>query len=165
MKLYKSKTLNLTLIEPKFFNDKRGKFIESFSKKKYLEILKINFVEDDFCINKINVFRGIHGDVNTWKLISCIYGSINSYVVNCDETSPSFGKWEMFRLSSKNYFQVLVPPKFGNAYHIKKEGSIYHYKQSNYYQGAKNQFTYKWDDPRIKLRLDSSKLVLSHRDK
>ena len=34
--------------------------------------ININFREDDFSINKKNVFKGIHGDNNTWKLVSCI---------------------------------------------------------------------------------------------
>lgn len=165
MRLYKSKKLDLIIIKPNFFTDKRGKFIESFSKKLYFNKLNINFVEDDFCINNKNVFRGIHGDYKTWKLVSCIHGSIDSYIVNCKKKSPDFGKWEMFKLNSKNYYQVLVPPGYGNAYLIKQTGSIYHYKQSNYYSGAKNQFTYKFNDPRINLKINTKNIILSERDK
>ena len=77
-----------------------------------LNLVKIKFVEDDFSINKKNVFKGIHGDQNTWKLVSCVYGKCAAFIVDCRKTSKNFGKWEKFILSEKNYFQILIPPNF-----------------------------------------------------
>ena len=164
MNIRLSKKLKLKIITVNKFKDKRGDFIESYNKNIYFKRLKLNFIEDDFTINKKSVFRGIHGDNSTWKLISCIYGVIESYIVNCDLDSKNFGKWEKFILSDKNYKQILVPPKFGNAYLVKKNNSIYHYKQTKTYTGAKNQFTYKWYDPRINLKIKKP-LIISNRDK
>ncbi len=54
------------------------------------------FVEDDISVSTKGGTRGIHGDAETWKLISCLYGRFYFVVVNCDRESPAFGKWQSF---------------------------------------------------------------------
>ena len=167
MKIKISKKLKLKIIQPNsIFKDHRGIYLETFNLKKFKNRFKnLKFVEDDFSINKQNVFKGIHGDNKTWKLVSCVYGKCISYIVNCDEKSKNFGKWEKFILSENNYFQILVPPKYGNSFLVKSKVAVYHYKQTQYYKGMKKQFTYKYNDPRIKLNLFSKNLIISDRDK
>ena len=160
-----SKILKLKIIHPSPFRDKRGTYFESFNKRKYQKKLKVNFVEDDFSINKKNVFKGIHGDNKTWKLVSCIHGKVDAYIVNCEKKSKNFGKWEKFELSSKKFRQILIPPNFGNSFYVKSNIAIYHYKQSKYYEGKNKQFTYKWHDPLINLKLEKKKLIISKRDR
>ena len=153
MKIQLSKKLKLILIYPNtVFKDKRGIYLETFNFKNYKNKLNINFVEDDFSINKKNVFKGIHGDSKTWKLISCVYGKCAVYIVDCRNNSKHFGTWEKFILSSDNFYQVLVPPNFGNSFLVLSKVAVYHYKQSEYYSGMTKQFTYKWNDPRIKFK-------------
>jgi dTDP-4-dehydrorhamnose 3,5-epimerase len=165
MKIQLSKKLKLMLIYPNTeFKDKRGIYLETFNLKNYKNKLNINFVEDDFSINKKNVFKGIHGDSKTWKLISCVYGKCAVYIVDCRNNSKHFGSWERFILSSDNFYQVLVPPNFGNSFLVLSKVAVYHYKQSEYYRGMTKQFTYKWNDPRIKLKLNRKNLILSKRD-
>ncbi len=165
MKIKISKLLKLKIIYLSPYKDRRGVYFESFNKKNYQKKLKVNFVEDDFSINKKNVFKGIHGDTKTWKLVSCIHGTVHAYIVNCDKNSKNFGKWEKFILSSNKYRQILIPPNFGNSFYVKSDFAIYHYKQSKYYEGKNKQFTYKWHNPLINLRLDKKKIVISKRDK
>ena len=167
MKIEISKKLKLKIIQPNSkFKDHRGIYLETFNLKKFKNRFKnLKFVEDDFSINKQNVFKGIHGDNKTWKLVSCVYGKCISYIVNCNEKSKNFGKWEKFILSENNYFQILVPPKYGNSFLVKSKVAVYHYKQTQYYKGMKKQFTYKYNDPRIKLNLFSKNLIISDRDK
>ena len=84
----KSKILKIYKIFPrtKFF-DRRGCYLESYNKKEYNKKFNINFVEDNFSLNKKNVFKGIHGDYKTWKLVSCPYGKCESIIVNCNKNS------------------------------------------------------------------------------
>ena len=166
LKIKRSKKLGLKIIHPDSkFKDKRGVYLESFNLKKYNnEFKKIKFVEDDFSINKKNVFKGIHGDKKTWKLISCIYGKCAAFIVDCRKNSKDFGKWQKFILSGDNYFQILIPPNYGNSFLVLSDVAVYHYKQSEYYSGANNQFTYKWNDPKIKIKLNKKKIILSKRD-
>ncbi len=165
IKVKLSKKLKIKVILPNSkFKDNRGIYLESFNFKIYKNKLNINFVEDDFSINKKNVFKGIHGDYKTWKLISCVYGKCAAYIIDCRKNSQNFGKWEKFILSGKNFYQILIPPGFGNSFLVLSNVAVYHYKQSQYYKGMRNQFTYNWNDPRIKLRLNKKKIIISKRD-
>jgi len=109
------------------------------------------------------VLRGIHGDAETWKLISCLHGRFYLVVVNCDQESKDFGKWQSFVLSEHNRHQVLVPPKFGNGHLVLSDVTIFHYKQSTYYH-PEGQFTYVWNDPRLKLWWPAKSPIVSMRD-
>lgn len=156
-------------IETDFFEDFRGEYAELYNGELYnKEIYKhngvlINFVQDDISISTKDVLRGIHGDGETWKLISCLHGCFYFVVVNCDTESQNFGKWESFLLSDKNRTQILVPPKHGNAYLALSDTVIFHYKQSTYYN-PKGQFTYIWNDPKLNIWWPIKNPIVSKRD-
>lgn len=164
MKVSKTKLDNVWLIEPDIFEDHRGYYIERYNKKLFAKHgIHVDFVEDDISVSHKHVLRGIHGDQNTSKLISCLQGKFYLVVVNCDTASPDFGKWQSFVLSDRNHKQVLVPPKFGNAHLVLSDSAIFHYKQSTYYN-PQGQFTYRWDDPRLKIWWPVKNPILSQRD-
>ncbi len=167
MLVKKSKKLGLSIIYPNTnFVDVRGRYIESFNKKNYKKLLNLDFVEDDFSINKKNVFKGMHGNTKTWKLVSCIFGKCEAIILNCDKENKNFGIWEKFILSSENYFQILIPPNHGNSFLVLSNYAVYHYKQTNYYLGKNSQFTYNYKDPFFKIELSrKKKLIISKRDR
>lgn len=166
MLVKKSPILNLSVIFPMTnFKDHRGRYLQSYSLKDYKKVLNQNFVEDDFSINKKNTFRGIHGDYKTWKLASCVYGKCEAVIVNYDKKSYKFGKWEKFILSSNSYFQILIPPSYGNSFLVKTDYAVYHYKQTKYYSGKEKQFTLNYKDPFFKIKLSSKNIIISKRDK
>ncbi len=152
------------LIKPTYFEDHRGYYLETYNKKLYKEKgIDIDFVEDDISIATKGVIKGIHGDSSTWKLISCLHGEFYLVVINYDEESKDFGKWQSFVLSQTNKHQVLVPPKHGNGHLCLTEKSIFHYKQSSYY-GSSKQFTILWNDPKFKIFWPIKDPILSERD-
>jgi dTDP-4-dehydrorhamnose 3,5-epimerase len=161
----KKTSLNGVLtIRPYVFEDFRGEFVESYNEKIYHENgINIKWLQDDISISSKDVLRGIHGDSQTWKLLSCIHGKLYFVVVNCDRDSDQFGKWESFILSDVTRMQVLVPPKFGNAYLVLSDKGIFQYKQSTYYNRA-GQFTYKWNDPELNIWWPIKHPILSERD-
>ena len=164
MEILKTKTDGVLLIKPDIFEDHRGEYVETYNEKLYVQHgVNIKFVQDDISVSSMHVLRGIHGDMETWKLISCLYGKFYLVVVNCDTESEGFGQWQPFVLSDRNRLQVLVPPKYGNAHLILSERAIFHYKQSSYYDPSK-QFTYKWDDHRFKIWWPVKSPILSMRD-
>lgn len=151
-------------IRPYVFEDFRGEFVETYNDKIYRKHgIDISWVQDDISISTRHVLRGIHGDAVTYKLLSCLHGKLYFVVVNCDTESPDFGKWQSFILSDVTRLQVLVPPKFGNAYLVLSDKAIFHYKQSSYYNRA-GQFTYKWNDPRLDIWWPIEQPVVSIRD-
>jgi len=153
------------LIQPYIFEDFRGQFVETYSEELYREKgIDVTFVQDDICVSSRNVLRGTHGDHVTYKLLSCLHGRLYFVVVNCDTESEDFGKWQSFILSDVSRAQVLVPPKYGNAYLVLSDEAIFHYKQSTYYN-RKKQFTYKWNDPKFNIWWPVDNPILSQRDK
>jgi len=165
IKISKTKLNGVLLVKPSIFKDFRGEFIETFNEELYRKKgINIKFIQDDIAVSKKNVLRGIHGDNRTWKLISCLYGELYQIVVNCDKSSKDFGKWQSFILSDKNRLQLLIPPKHGNAHLVLSDKAIFSYKQSTYYN-RKTQFSYKWNDPRFKIRWPIKNPILSKRDK
>jgi dTDP-4-dehydrorhamnose 3,5-epimerase len=146
------------------FNDHRGRYLELYNLREYKKAgLSVYFLQDDVSISQKNVLRGIHGDANTWKLVSCLYGSIHLIVVNNDGSSSEFGKWESFVIDENNRFQVLIPPMFGNGHYVLSNVAIFHYKQSTYY-GDNPQFTISWNSPNYGFDWPCKNPILSKRD-
>ena len=164
-KVKKTKLKNALQIFPTVFKDFRGEFVETYNQSFCLKNgIKIKFVEDDISVSKKNVLRGIHSDNKAWKLVSCVYGKIYLVIVNCDEKSKQFGKWQGFVISDKNRFQILLPPNHGCSHLVLSEKAVFTYKQSEYYD-LKRQKTYKWNDPRFNINWPIKKPILSKRDK
>ncbi len=165
IKVSKTNLKGVLQVFPDIFEDFRGQFVETYNKEFYRKNgINVKFVQDDISISKKNVLRGIHGDNETWKLLSCLYGKLYSVIVNCDKDSKDFGKWQSFILSDENRHQILIPPKYGNAYLVQSKKAIFSYKQSTYYD-PKGQFSYKWDDPRFNIKWPIKNPILSKRDK
>ena len=164
MKVEKTNLVGVLKIMLDAFEDHRGYYIETYNERLYKKNgIDIKFIQDDVSISKKNVLRGIHGDQETSKLISCLEGEFYLVVVNNDERSTQFRQWESFILSEHNRIQVLVPPKFGNGHLILSERAIFHYKQSTYYNPT-GQFTIRWNDPVYKLKWPITNPILSRRD-
>ena len=162
----KTTTLDGVLLvkPPTVFEDFRGTYIETYNERLYREAgIDVEFVQDDISTSAKNVLRGIHGDQETWKLVSCLYGNFYLVVVDCDESSKDFAKWEAFSLSDKNNLQVLIPPKYGNGHVVLSDQAIFHYKQSSYYDRA-GQFTYSWNDPKFDIWWPVKTPMVSRRD-
>lgn len=155
----------LLIQPPTHFEDYRGSYVEIYNRKLYQEAgIIIDFVEDDISVSYRHVLRGIHGNERTWKLVSCSAGRIYHVVVDCHPESPTYLKWQSFLLSDENKNQVLIPPGFGNAFLILSEVATFAYKQSTYYEGAEQQFTLRWNDPKIGIIWPIQNPILSQRD-
>ena len=147
------------------FSDHRGEYVETYNLDLYSSKgIDVRFIQDDYSRSVRNVFRGIHGDQTTWKLVSCLSGEIKLVVVNCDKDSEHFGKYEFFILSEENRKQILIPPKFGNGHYVVSESAIFFYKQSTYYS-REDQFSYKYDEAGFGIDWgENFKPILSKRD-
>jgi len=152
------------LVKPMVFEDHRGQFVETYNQATYRASgIGVEFVQDDISVSSRHVLRGMHGDAVTWKLVSCVHGTLYFVVINWDDTSGQFGKWQSFVLSDRNRHQVLLPPKFGNGYLVLSDQAVFSYKQSTYYDRS-GQFTILWNDPKLNIWWPIADPILSRRD-
>ncbi|MBI2055301.1 MAG: dTDP-4-dehydrorhamnose 3,5-epimerase family protein [Candidatus Sungbacteria bacterium] len=164
MKVLKTKLKGVLRVELDTFEDHRGTYVETYNESIYRNHgIKMRFVTDDYSRSVKHVLRGFHSDAKAWKFISCLYGRFYLVVVNCDKSSRDFGKWEAFTLSERNRTQILIPPKHGVAHLVLSEETIFHYKQSAYYD-PKRQSSFRWDDERFQVWWPVKNPILSRRD-
>jgi dTDP-4-dehydrorhamnose 3,5-epimerase len=156
------------IIEPSISFDRRGNIWTSFLKEELETLLpeKLFFKHDKFSKSKNNVLRGIHGDEKSWKLVTCVYGSIQQVVVDCRKESDTYSKYESFGINEKNKISVLIPPRLGNAYFVNSDYAVYHYKLAydGNYIDADKQFSYTWNDPLFNIKWPTKEPILSKRD-
>ncbi|MBF0124977.1 MAG: dTDP-4-dehydrorhamnose 3,5-epimerase family protein [Magnetococcales bacterium] len=164
MEVCPTKLDGVLLIKLDVFEDFRGQFVETYNEALYRQSgIDVHFKQDDISVSSRHVLRGIHGDSENWKLISCHYGQFYMIVINNDRDSAQYRQWQSFVLSDRNRHQVLIPPKFGNGYLVMSDLAIFNYKQSSYYN-PQGQFTLRWNDPELGLWWPVKEPIVSRRD-
>ncbi|MFK0347950.1 dTDP-4-dehydrorhamnose 3,5-epimerase family protein [Campylobacter coli] len=157
------------VVTPSISKDLRGNIWTSFLKDKIEELLPngLYFKHDKFSKSCKNVLRGIHGDYKSWKYVTCVYGDIFQVIVDCRKDSPTYLKWESFDINENKQKIILIPPNMGNAYYVRSQEAIYHYKYAydGEYVEVADQFTYAWDNCQINIKWPfNGKPILSSRD-
>ena len=157
------------IVAPSISSDLRGNIWTSFLKDEIEKLLPkdLFFKHDKFSRSCKNVLRGIHGDHKSWKYVTCVYGDIMQVVVDCREDSPTYLQWESFDINKDNQKMILIPPNMGNAYYVRSQEVVYHYKYAyeGEYLDVKDQFTFAWNDERIGVKWPfTGKPILSSRD-
>ncbi len=155
--------------KPSVNTDLRGTLYTTFYKDVFDSFLPDNlyFKHDKFSKSLNNVIRGIHGDIKSWKLVTAVFGEILQVVVDCRKDSSSYLQHEKFIINENNQLSVLLPPGIGNSFYVMSDIAIYHYKLAypGEYLDAEDQFSLKWDDPKIGIKWPNSNPLLSDRDK
>jgi len=149
--------------QPDSFEDFRGELYTFHKENDY----NLNFNHDKVSISRKNTLRGLHGDNKSWKLVTCLAGEIYLVIVDNRPNSPNYLKWDWEILTSKNRKQVLIPPMFANGHFILSKEATFFYKWSypGKYPDVEDQFTLKWNDPKLNITWPNSNPILSSRDK
>ena len=149
----------------KSFHDYRGALWTTWIKDEFP--IKLDFNHDKISTSRKNVIRGIHGDFKSWKLVTCLYGELYFVVVDNRKDSITYLEWDCAILNDKNRKLVLIPPGFGNSFCVLSDYSIFMYKWSykGKYPDVKDQFTLKWNDPKIGINWPIDNPILQSRDK
>lgn len=157
------------IIKPSVSKDKRGNIWTSFLKDEIEKLIpnSLHFKHDKFSESKKNVLRGIHGDEKSWKLVTCVFGAIQQVVVDCRKDSDTYTLYESFDINVENQISILIPPGLGNAYYVKSDNAVYHYKLAydGEYIDAAEQFSYTWNYPKFNIKWDCKTPMLSERDR
>ena len=163
----KSTTIpEIVLIKPKKYDDPRGFFAETYSRRKYLEFgIDVEFVQDNHSISKkVSTLRGLHFQAPPYaqaKLVRCGRGAIFDVAVDIRRGSPNYGQWDGYELTAENGYQLFVPVGFAHGFVTLEPNSEIVYKCSDYYApeaGAGPGMTQK-------LQLNGQQLLISLSDK
>ena len=151
------------IYQPDSFEDYRGELYTLFKQEEH----ELVFNHDKVSVSRQNVLRGLHGDSKSWKLITCLSGVVYLVIVDNRPESPNYLKWDSIVLSETNRKQVLVPPMFANGHFVLSSQAVFFYKWSypGNYPDVKDQFTLKWNDPKINIHWPIDNPILSSRDK
>ena len=142
------------IIEPKIFEDKRGFFFESWNKRNWEEILKIDnqssqtFVQDNHSKSSKGTLRGLHFQripSAQGKLVRCIKGEIFDVAIDLRKSSSTFCKYVGVRLNNKTKEQLWIPKGFAHGFLTVSDYAEVNYKTTDYWD-SKNEKTIIWDE-------------------
>ena len=160
---------DVLLIEPRVFGDERGFFFESFNARGFHEAtgVALDFVQDNHSRSQRDVLRGIHYQIEQaqGKLVRVVAGEVFDVAVDLRRGSPTFGRWEGFRLSAGNKRMLWVPPGFGHGFLVLSESADVLYKATDYY-APEHERSLLWNDPAVGIDwpLDGIEPLLSAKD-
>ncbi|WP_173198889.1 dTDP-4-dehydrorhamnose 3,5-epimerase [Geobacter sp. SVR] len=158
----------ILIIEPEYFQDHRGFFFESYSKRRFAEHgLEHAFVQDNHSRSPGGVLRGLHyqnAAAPQFRLIRCTLGEIWDVAVDLRVGSPTFGKWFGVELSAENKRQVLLPPEFAHGFVVLSEFAEVQYKCTGHHEPSA-EASLAWDDPDVRIPWPISNPILSDRDR
>ena len=99
-------------------------------------------------------------------MVTCVYGKFFFVVVDMREKSKNYLKYKSWTLDYKKPISILVPPYYANGHLTISNVCLFHYKWSykGQYIDAGEQSSYRWNDPKIKIKWPIKKPILSKRD-
>ena len=156
------------LITLKVFDDERGFFAETYSKKKFSQMgIDVDFVQDNHSMSVTKgVLRGLHfqNPPNAQsKLVRVTKGAVYDVIVDLRKDSKTFGKWEGFELSDNNHRMLFVPRGFAHGFCTLEDYTEFQYKCDNFY-APESEDAIIWNDPTLKIYWPIESPILSEKD-
>ena len=138
MKFSRASISDIIICEPEVFEDNRGYFYESFSKKIFEDYLgsKVDFCQENESKSGLGILRGLHFQKEPYaqaKLVKVTNGKVLDIAVDLRSNSSTFGQHISIELSSKNKKQLFIPRGFAHGFLSLQDNTIFSYKVDNYY--------------------------------
>ena len=168
MKITELELAGVKILEPRYFEDYRGYYTESYSARTLAELgINATFVQDNHSYTiKRGTLRGIHFQNNPKpqiKLVRCIRGRILDVVVDLRKDSPTFKKWLSVELSADNHKQIWIPSGFGHAFLTLEDHCEVQYKVTEFYYPEFDR-AIAWNDPEINVEWGIKNPIISEKD-
>jgi dTDP-4-dehydrorhamnose 3,5-epimerase len=137
MEIIQTKIKDLFILQPKFFGDERGYFMEYYKEDWFEENFpEIHFVQDNESQSEYGVLRGLHFQnppFTQTKLVRVIQGKVLDIAVDLRKDSATYGQHESIILTAENKTQFLVPKGFAHGFLVLSKKAIFAYKVDNVY--------------------------------
>lgn len=159
----------VVIIEPRVFEDARGYFFESYSKREFDEkVCPIDFVQDNESCSTKGVMRGLHFQRPPFtqsKLVRCVKGAVLDVAVDIRKGSSTYGQHVAVELTEKNHRQFFIPKGFAHGFAVLSDIAVFQYKCDEFYQPeADGGISILDDSLSIDWRIDPSNAILSEKD-
>jgi len=150
-------------LQPKIFDDARGRFVKIFNQNIFEENnLETSFAEEFYSTSINKAVRGLHFQSPPYdqvKLVYCPYGEI--LVVDLRLESETYGKYVKFCISSKKANSVYIPKGMAHGFYVESEIAVVSYLVSNVYS-EEHDLGIKWNS--VGIPWPSINVMLSTRD-
>ena len=166
MQIISTQIKDVKIILPKVFGDERGFFLETFEKKRYQDMLEIDydFVQDNHSRSTKGVLRGLHYQTVHPQGKLVVRGEVFDVAVDIRPNSPTYGKWEGVILSEENKKQFWIPPGLAHGFIVLSDIADFEYKCTDYYNPT-GEGCLLWNDPQVGIQWPLSNPMLSEKDK
>ena len=155
MKIHSTPLPGLVLLELEVFGDARGRFMETYSRERYVEAgiaVGLEFVQDNFSSSVKGTLRGLHHQLAhpQGKLVHVTRGEVWDVAVDIRRGSPTFGKWFGTALSAANHMQLWIPPGFAHGFVVTSDDADFAYKVTAAYAPS-DERSIRWNDPELAI--------------
>ncbi|MCT7489209.1 dTDP-4-dehydrorhamnose 3,5-epimerase family protein [Aliarcobacter cryaerophilus] len=137
MNIIDTKIQGLKILEPKIFEDSRGKFIKTFTNDFFIENnLDINIKETYYSISHKDVIRGMHFQTPPYEHIKLVYvpaGKIIDVVLDIRKNSSTFREYFSCELSSENGKVLIIPKGLAHGFKSLEDNTNVTYMQTSCY--------------------------------
>lgn len=169
MNVIKTDIEGVVVIEPRVFDDARGYFFESYSKRRFDEAVRpVEFVQDNESMSTRGVIRGLHFQrppFSQSKLVRCVSGAVLDVVVDIRRGSPTYGRHVAVELTGENRRQLFVPRGFAHGFAVLSDEAVFQYKCDNYYHPeSEGGISIADRSLGIDWRIDPAEAILSEKD-
>lgn len=168
MKKIDTKLKDVYILEPAVFGDKRGWFMESWSKRSMEETgLFYDFIQDNHSFSSgKGTIRGLHfqnGEYAQAKLVRCVRGAVLDVAVDIRKGSPTYKQWIAVELSADNKRQLLIPRGFAHGFLTLTDDVEFLYRADNFYN-KESEGSIRWNDSTIGVDWGVENPIISEKD-
>lgn len=143
------------VLKPRYFNDARGYFVETYNLRAAQAAgVAADFVQDNQAFSlKRGTVRALHFQLPPHpqaKLVRVLRGSIYDVAVDLRAGSPTYGRWAAATLTARGGEQVFVPRGFAHGYCTLEADTEVAYKVDGYY-APECERGLIWNDPTLAI--------------
>lgn len=166
MQVAKTSIVDVKIIVPDIFQDRRGFFMETYNRRRYVDYgIGVSFVQDNLSCSGAGSIRGLHYQFPNpqAKLVYVVSGEVFDVAVDIRQGSPTFGQWTGTVLSSTNRKQLFIPAGFAHGFRAMSDNVLLAYKCSDFYNPEADRVI-RWNDPDIDIVWGDDSPMLSEKD-
>lgn len=127
----------LKILEPKIFEDSRGRFIKTYNNDFFqTNGLNLDIKESYYSISNKEVIRGMHFQTPPHDHVKIIYvpsGRINDVVLDIRKNSPTYGHYFSVELSGENGKILIIPKGLAHGFKSLEDNTNVTYMQTSCY--------------------------------